>query len=75
MAHYMTFQNCDRYSIFERVEEEVREQFIEGFSDYADYKHDGVETIAEAFVKYRRGEKLSEDIMKLLNYYVLRYKK
>ena len=29
----------------------------------------------EAFVKYRRGEKMSEDIMKLLNYYVLRYKK
>ena len=71
----MTFQDCDRYSVFERVEEEVREEFIAGMSGYADEKHDGAEVIAEAFVRYRRGETLPDDIMELLNKYVLRRKK
>lgn len=75
MAHVMTFQDCDRYSVFERVEEEVREEFIAGMSGYADEKHDGAEVIAEAFVRYRRGETLPDDIMELLNKYVLRRKK
>ena len=75
MAHVMTFQDCDRYSVFERVEEEVREEFIAGMSGHADEKHDGAEVIAEAFVRYRRGETLPDDIMELLNKYVLRRKK
>ena len=75
VAHAMTFQDCDRYSVFKRVEEEVRESFILGMLDYADQKHDGAETIAEAFVRYRRGEELPDNIMDLLNRYILRRKK
>lgn len=43
-----------------------------GVSAYADSIYDGAETIAEAFVWYRRGEHLSEDVMALLQKYVLK---
>ena len=75
MAHVMTFQNCDTYGLFLAVEDEVREKFIKGVSGYADASYDGAETIAEAFVKYRHGEKLSEDVMDLLDEYIVRWKK
>ena len=58
-----------------RVEEEVRESHIMGVSIYADRSFDGAETISEAFVRYRRGEILPDNVMQLLNEYVLRYKK
>lgn len=61
----MTFQDCDTYGMFLRVEEEVRESFISGMSDYADKTFDGAETIAEAFVRYRRGEELPNSAMDL----------
>ena len=43
-----------------------------GVSAYADSIYDGAETIVEAFVRYRRGEHLSEDVMALLQKYVLK---
>lgn len=43
-----------------------------GVSAYADSTYDGAETIAEVFVRYRRGEHLSEDVMALLQKYVLK---
>jgi hypothetical protein len=72
MAHILTFQDCDTFGTFLRLEEEVRESFIRGVSAYADSTYDGAETIAEAFVRYRRGEHLSEDVMALLQKYVLK---
>lgn len=75
MAHVMTFQDCDRYAVFERMEEEVREKFIPGVSGYSDITADGAETIAEAFVKYRRGEKISEDVNNLIEEYIERWRK
>ena len=75
MAHVLTFQDCDRYAVFERTEEEVREKFISGISKYADSTKDGAETIAEAFVKYRRGEEIPEDVMKLIEEYIERWRK
>lgn len=72
MAHVLTFQNCDTYGLFLQMEEKVREQFIRGVSLYADSTYDGAETIAEAFVKYRHGEELPTNIMKLLEKYVLK---
>ena len=72
MAHILTFQDCDTFGMFLRLEEEVRESFIRGVSAYADSTYDGAETIAEAFVRYRRGEHLSEDVMALLQKYVLK---
>ena len=71
MAHIMTFQDCDTYGVFERMEEEVRYSFIKGMSDYADSTYDGAETIAEAFVRYRRGEELPDNVMELLDKYIL----
>lgn len=71
MAHILTFQDCDAYGMFSRVEEEVRESYIRGVSAYADSTYDGAETIAEAFVKYRRREELPGDIIKILEKYVL----
>lgn len=72
MAHILTFQDCDTFGMFLRLEEEVRESFIRGVSAYADSTYDGAETIAEAFVKYRRGEHLPDDVMALLQKYVLK---
>lgn len=54
------------------MEEEVRESFIRGVSAYADSTYDGAETIVEAFVRYRRGEHLPDDVMALLQKYVLK---
>lgn len=75
IAHVITFQDCDTYGLFLRVEEEVRDSFIKGVSGYADRTYDGAETIAEAFVRYRRGEQLPENVMELLNKYILRNEK
>ncbi len=72
MAHILTFQDCDTFGVFTRVEEEVREKFIKGVSAYADSTYDGAETIAEAFVKYRKGERLPDNVMSLLEKYVLK---
>lgn len=72
MAHVMTFQECETYGQFIELEEEVRSKFIKGMSLYADSTWDGAETIAEAFVRYRRGEKLPENVIDLLKTYVLR---
>lgn len=72
MAHILTFQDCDTFGMFLRLEEEVRESFIRGVSAYADSTYDGAETIVEAFVRYRRGEHLPDDIMALLQKYVLK---
>lgn len=74
-AHIMTFQDCNMFGEFRALEEEVRGKFIKGMSNYADAKFDGAETIAEAFVRYRRGEQLPDNIMELLEKYVLRWKK
>ena len=71
MAHILTFQDCDTFGMFLRLEEEVRESFIRGVSAYADSTYDGAETIAEAFVRYRRGKHLPDDVMALLQKYVL----
>lgn len=72
IAHVMTFQECETYRQFIELEEEVRSKFIKGMSLYADSTWDGAETIAEAFVRYRRGEKLPENVIDLLKTYVLR---
>lgn len=75
MAHVMTFQDCETYGEFRRVEQEVRGKFIKGMSAYADSTYDGAETIAEAFVRSRHGEKLPKDILALLNEYIERRRK
>ncbi len=75
LAHVMTFQTCEKYSVFENLEQEVRSQFISGVSLYADSTFDGAETIAESFVRYRNGEEISNEVMLMLEKYVVRWKK
>lgn len=76
VAHILTFQECDTVGVFTELEWEVKYQaFIKGMSGYADAKRDGAETIAEAFVRYRRGEELPDSVIELLNKYVERWKK
>lgn len=75
MAHVMTFQHCETYGEFIRLEEEVRDSFIKGMSLYADSTFDGAETIAEAFVRYKRGEELPDNILNLISKYIERWRK
>ena len=75
LAHVMTFQECDRYTEFKIIEDEVRGKFVSGVSDYADSTYDGAETIAEAFVKIKNGEYVSEKVKKLVQEYVERWRK
>ena len=75
IAHILTFQHCDTFGEYVRVQEEVFDKFIKGMSMYADSKFDGAETIAEAFIRYRRGEELPDDVMELLKEYIERWKK
>lgn len=75
MAHVMTFQHCETYGEFTRLEEEVRESFVKGMSLYADSTFDGAEVIAEAFIRYRRGEQLPDNILSLINKYIERWRK
>lgn len=75
LAHLMTFQHCETYGEFRRVEGEVRACFIRGVSGYADASYDGAETIAEAFVRQRNGEEVSEAVARLLEKYIERWKK
>lgn len=75
MGHLLSFAKCDRWTILERVEEELKERFVKGISGYADERYDGSESLAEAFVRYLNGEELSDDALKLLDDYVFIHKK
>ncbi len=75
LAHVLTFQDCETYAVFERVESEVRAAYTKGISGYADASFDGAETIAEAFIRKRHGEVLPENVSKLLEKYIERWRK
>ena len=52
------------------MESKVREKFISGVSGYSDSTMDGAETIAEAFVRRKNNEQLSDNVKKLLEEYI-----
>lgn len=58
--HFLTFKDCKTWEDFVNREEFVRKLYVPGISIYADLKKDGAESIAEAAVKIRNGEKVDE---------------
>lgn len=75
MAHVMTGQQCGTAGEFRKFLKDVEKKFVPGVSGYSDEKQDGFETIAEAFVRMRNGEEVPEDAKKLVEEYVLRWKR
>lgn len=53
----------------------IKKQYIEGISKYVDKTKNGDEMLAEAFVRYRNGEKLPVKAEILVRCYIERWKK
>lgn len=70
MAHIIPFQNCVTEKDYRELSEEIRKSFVEGISGYADKKKDGLESLAEAFVRYRNGEEIPKKAMRLIEEYI-----
>ena len=76
MAHIMTGQECVTSSEFYTLCDYITENcYVEGVSGYSDYVKDGFETIAEAYVKMRNGEKVPDKAREFVNMYIMRWKK
>ena len=75
MAHFMTFQECDDFYDYVSLERSVRRDLKAGVSMYSDVTEDGAETIAEAFVRIKNNEAVSDDVKELVRIYVERWRK
>lgn len=74
VAHVLTFKECETWGQFEALEEEIRYSFVRGISNYADSTYDGAESIAEGFVKKRRGEDIPSELSDLINKHIERWR-
>ena len=75
VAHILTFKDCITWEDFESAELIIRTKFVAGVSGYSNKSHDGAETIAEGFVRIRNNEAISEEVRKLIEQYVERWRK
>ena len=75
MAHIMPFQNCITAEEYIELNAKIKSQFIKGISKYADKKRDGRESLAEAFVRYRNGEVIPNEARKLIEKYILPWRR
>ena len=75
MAHIMPFQNCITAEEYMELNAKIKSQFIKGISKYADKKRDGRESLAEAFVRYRNGEVSPNEARKLIEKYILPWRR
>lgn len=75
MAHIMTYQDCKNEREYRTKKAIIDKQFIKGLSKYSDRCENGEETIAEAFVRYRNGEKIPLNAEILVRSYIERWKK
>lgn len=75
MAHIMTGRQCETASEFSKLLEELEQRYVSGVSGYSDTAKDGFETIAEAFVRMRNGEKVPDEAKALVEEYVMRWKR
>lgn len=75
MAHIMTYQDCDTASEYRTKKKIIQSQFIPKISGYADKTQDGAESLAEAFVRFRNGEKIPINAEVLVRTYIERWKK
>ena len=69
LAHVMTFQSCATMEDYKKLEATLHPMFTNGVSRYSWDEKDGSETIAEAFVKMRKGKRVNKDARKLLDKY------
>lgn len=75
IAHIMPFQNCITAEEYMELNAKIKSQFIKGISKYADKKRDGRESLAEAFVRYRNGEVIPNEARKLIEKYILPWRR
>ena len=75
MAHVLTFQGCNTYEQYKMLDAKLDKNFVSGISIYADQSRKGAEALAEAFVKYRNGEKIPFRMKRLIKKYIERWKK
>ena len=70
VAHIIPFQNCVTEADYKELNRVLKKSFISGVSGYADSTKDGRESLAEAFVRYRNGEKVPNEAEKLIRKYI-----
>lgn len=70
VAHIIPFQNCVTEADYKELNRVLKNSFISGVSGYADSTKDGRESLAEAFVRYRNGEKVPNESEKLIRKYI-----
>lgn len=75
MAHLMTFQGCRTMDEAVAIGNRIRPKYVKGVSSYSDAAEDGAETVAEAFVRLRKGKMLGEQENRLLKEYTEVWKK
>lgn len=75
IAHILPFQNCVTEEDYRNVREELRKTFVAGVSGYADRTRDGAESLAEAFVRYRNGERIPNEAKELIKKYIHPWRK
>lgn len=75
MAHVMTFQHIESYTMFILEERMLRNKFIPGISGYSDVSMDGSECIAEGFVRLRNKETIPKEAVALVKEYTERWRK
>ena len=75
MAHVLTFQGCKTPEEYQRLHSKIKSAFIPGISGYADRTKDGTESLAEAFVRYKNGEKIPIKARWMIRQYIERWKK
>lgn len=75
MAHIMMYQDCKDENSYKIKKAIVEKLFVGGVSGYADKRKSGDESLAEAFVRYRNGEKIPLQAEILIRAYIERWKK
>ena len=55
--------------------QKIKGQYVPGISKYADRTKDGRECLAEAFVRYRNGERIPDEARKLIEKYILPWRR
>ena len=75
IAHILPFQNCIIEEDYRNMREELRKTFVAGISGYSDRTCDGAESLAEAFVRYRNGERIPNEAKELIKKYIYPWRK
>lgn len=70
LAHVLTFQGCKTVEDYYDLESKIHPLYTNGVSKYAWSSKDGADTIAEAFVKVRKGKQVNKKALDLLKMYV-----